>query len=169
MMSTVETCTPWSSADSSSATPSASSPDGITGSVNDTDRSARSFCSSAIASDRNAIESESANSSPSMSKSACAAPAASSAAPYAFASAEALPQVAPSSFPEDPPKETRTEAPDFFSAAMRDFTAALPRAYWAFHFATQSSPSEMTKARLYVEGEPAVSMPTAVVALTYGS
>lgn len=169
MMLTVETCTPWSLADSSNATPSVSNPDGITGNVNDTDRSARCFCSNAIAWERRATESESASSSPSMSKSARVVPAASSAAPYAFASAEALSQVAASSFPEDPPKETRTAAPDSLSASMRDFTAVLSRAYSPFHFGAQSSPSEITKARLYVEGDPAVSMSTAVVALTYGA
>src|SRR3954471_7619619 len=169
MRLTVETWTSYLFAESSSARPSASSPDGITGSVKETCRSPRCFCSRAIASERSAREPESVSSSPSMSKSARVAPAASRAAPYAFASSDALSQVVASSLPEAPPKETRTVAPFSVSCEIRDFTAELEMAYWPFHFGVQPLPSEMTKARLYVDGEPLESVPEAVVALTYGA
>jgi hypothetical protein len=42
-------------------------------------------------------------------------------------------------------------------------------AYIPSHFGVQALPSEITKARLYVVGAPAESLPTAVVALTYGA
>ncbi|GAA5003595.1 hypothetical protein GCM10023335_19430 [Streptomyces siamensis] len=74
-----------------------------------------------------------------------------------------------SSFPEAPPKDTRTLAPDFFSAEIRDATAESPRAYVPFHFGVQALPSEITKARLYVDGDPLESVAEAVVALTYGA
>jgi hypothetical protein len=48
-------------------------------------------------------------------------------------------------------------------------TAELPMAYVPFHFAVQSLPSEITKARLYVVGEPVESVSEGVVALTYGA
>ncbi len=104
-----------------------------------------------------------------MSKSACVEPAASSASPYASASADALEQVDPSSLPDAPPKETRTVAPDSFSAEIREATAESSTALAPFHFGVQLLPSEMTKARLYVAGEPAESFSEASPALTYGA
>ncbi|PSM38795.1 hypothetical protein C6Y14_35060 [Streptomyces dioscori] len=74
-----------------------------------------------------------------------------------------------SSFPDAPPKETRTAAPDSVSAEIRDFTAESPIAVVPFQEGVQALPSAMTKARLYVEGEPAESLSEAVVALTYGA
>ncbi|GGN86094.1 hypothetical protein GCM10011579_077560 [Streptomyces albiflavescens] len=71
--------------------------------------------------------------------------------------------------PDAPPKETRTLAPDSLSAEIRVCTAELPMAYVPFHFGVQSLPSEITKARLYVVGEPVESVSDAVVALTYGA
>ncbi|GHA54838.1 hypothetical protein GCM10010372_63600 [Streptomyces tauricus] len=59
--------------------------------------------------------------------------------------------------------------PDSVSAEIRDFTAESPIAVVPFHAGAQSLPSAMTKARLYVDGEPAESLPEAVVALTYGA
>jgi len=94
--------------------------------VKDTFRSERSFCRIAIAFERISIEAESDSAVPSMSKSARVAPAASRALPYAAASADALSHTVASSVPVAPPKETRTAAPDSFSAEMRDFTAELP-------------------------------------------
>lgn len=76
--------------------------------MKETSSSGRSSCSSAIAWERRAIEAESVGSSPSTSKSACVEPAASSAVPYASANSDALSQVAANSFPEAPPKETRS-------------------------------------------------------------
>ncbi|BCL29972.1 hypothetical protein GCM10017557_48310 [Streptomyces aurantiacus] len=59
--------------------------------------------------------------------------------------------------------------PDSVSAEIRDFTAESPIAVVPFHFGVQLLPSAMTKARLYVDGEPAESLSEAVVALTYGA
>ena len=97
MMLTVLTWTALSLAESSRATPSSSRPDGMTGRVKETERSGRSFWSSAIASERRSTESESFSASPSTSKSASVEPAASSAAPYASASSDALSQTSASS------------------------------------------------------------------------
>jgi len=55
------------------------------------------------------------------------------------------------------------------SAAVRDFTAGSPIAYMPSHSGVQPLPSEITKARLYVVGDPAESVSAAVVALTYGA
>ena len=104
-----------------------------------------------------------------MSKSAWLDPAASSASPEASASSDALSQTDASSLPEAPPKETRTVAPEAVSAEIRDVTAGSPMAFSAFHSGVQLLPSEITKARLYVVGEPAVSLPEASPALTYGA
>ncbi len=101
-----------------------------------------------------------------MSKSARVAPAASRAAPYASAREEALSQTAASSVPEAPPKETRTSAPDALSSVRREATEASSMSWTPFQRGTQSSPEEMTNARLYVAGEPAASVAEAVVALT---
>jgi hypothetical protein len=49
---------------------------------------------------------------------------------------------------------------------MRDFTAELPIAVVPFHFGVQLLPPEITKARLYADGEPASSVSAASVALT---
>jgi hypothetical protein len=68
--------------------------------------------------------------------------------------------------PDAPPNETRTLAPDSFSAEIRDFTAALSMASVPFHLAVQLVPSEITKARLYVVGDPFESVAEASVALT---
>lgn len=71
--------------------------------------------------------------------------------------------------PDAPPKETRTLAPDSVRAEIRDFTAESSMAVVPFHFGVQSLPSEITKARLYVVGDPVESVSEAVVALTYGA
>lgn len=103
-----------------------------------------------------------------MSKSARVEPAASRAAPYAAARAGALSQAAASSVPEEPPKETRTVAPDDSSSATREATEVSSMSWTPFQRGVQpsSSPDAMTNARLYVAGEPAVSVGEAVVALT---
>jgi hypothetical protein len=49
---------------------------------------------------------------------------------------------------------------------IRDFTVASPIAWVPFHFGVQSLPPEITKARLYVFGEPLESRADASVALT---
>ncbi|GGW63255.1 hypothetical protein GCM10010350_54770 [Streptomyces galilaeus] len=75
-------------------------------------------------------------------------------------------QVAASSSPDAPPKETRTEAPVSVSAATREATVASSTACRPFHSGVQPLPSEMTKARLYVAGVPAASLAEASAALT---
>jgi hypothetical protein len=67
--------------------------------------------------------------------------------------------------PEAPPKETRTSAPSLLSRAARDFTAASPIASVPFHVGVQPPSPEITKARLYAEGDPAESVSEAAVAL----
>ena len=59
--------------------------------------------------------------------------------------------------------------PDSLSADIRDLTAESPMAVVPFHFGVQPLPPAMTKARLYVAGEPAESLSEALVALTYGA
>lgn len=138
----------------------------MTGRVKETFSSGRCLWSLAIACERRATEAESVSSSPSMSKSARLEPAASSALPWAAARSTALSQVAASSLPEAPPKETRTSAPSFFRRGVRDFTAGSPIFSVPFHLGVQPPPSEITKVRLYVDGEPAESVSDASVALT---
>jgi hypothetical protein len=71
--------------------------------------------------------------------------------------------------PDAPPKDTRTLAPDSFSAEILDFTAELSIAVVPFHSGVQVLPLAMAKERLYVDGDPELSMSDAVVTLTYGA
>ncbi len=106
------------------------------------------------------------SSSPSTSKSARVEPAASSAAPYASARSSEVSQTAASSSPWAPPKETRTSAPPRVSASIRDVTRASSTSWTPSQAGVQSPSEAMTNARLYAVGEPAVSVPEAVEALT---
>jgi hypothetical protein len=60
-------------------------------------------------------------------------------------------------------------APDSLSAEILDFTAELSIAVVPFHSGVQVLPLAMAKERLYVDGDPALSVSAAVATLTYGA
>ena len=141
----------------------------MTGRVKTTSRSLRSFCGSAIAAERIATEPESVNSFALDVEVGLGRPCGVQCLPYAFARAVTLSQVAASSLPEAPPKETRSVAPSFLSFAIRDFTVASDIAFSSLHFGVQSLPSAITKARSYVVGESAESSSEAFVFVDVGA
>jgi hypothetical protein len=55
------------------------------------------------------------------------------------------------------------------SAEILDFTAELSIAVVPFHSGVQVLPLAMAKERLYVDGDPALSVSAAVATLTYGA